>query len=107
MADYVQKYRKPPITEAVIDFQLEGRFSDSTLEKLKNALQTTFPEVSKEVTIGVQIGNTEARIDQAPGFKLTSKDNLDIVLLRANAVANSRLAPYEGWEKLRDRAKSV
>jgi uncharacterized protein (TIGR04255 family) len=109
LEDDQKQYAKPPIIEAVIDFQFRADFSDKTLEKMLLLLKSTFPQIEQQVTFDVQIAETKLGVSppKPSGFKLSSGDQLDIVLLRKQAVTNSRLAPYQGWPALEERTRRV
>ena len=55
----------------------------------------------------VQIDGTggTAKLAQQPnGFRLNTDDQAEVALIFPNGLATARLAPYPGWEALRDRA---
>jgi uncharacterized protein (TIGR04255 family) len=110
MPEYEQKYKKPPIIEAIIEFQLNGEFKPQTQEKLAKAFKAKYPRNEHEISIDVQVSPDQQQLglnQKKTGVKLTSADGLNIVLLRPTAVVISRLAPYEGWYDLRGTAEAA
>lgn len=103
------RYAKPPIIEAVIDFQFSEPIPEKIRDKLARELKSAFPNrlLEKEINLSV-VSDSQVDLDHQPsGLKLLSEDNLDIILIRQKNLANARLAPYQGWEVLRDRTVSV
>ena len=101
-----QQYPKPPLIEAVLELRFEQNMSERELTRLKDRLQRAFPAAD-------ELRNFQAKLeDQAAvqmtglaGYKLTAKNGADVVILQPNALVTSRLAPYEGWERLVEHAK--
>ncbi len=94
-----------PIVEAAIHWQaVPGKALEH--EELKEDLGRRFNGYTLQVQQRVQAAlsasteSVEARQRRSwDGFRLTSADGKFVCRLRANAVAFSRLAPYENWEK--------
>ncbi len=103
------QYKRPPITEAVIEIRLEDSLSKSVVEKIHNRLKKSYE--SSEKTSLVEFGfdpkkKEFSKISEAlEGYKLTSKDQADVVQIYPNAIGCSRLAPYNGWENFEPRAR--
>lgn len=105
-------YAKPPITEAVIDATFEGKLPPSLLEKQAHRLARHYPTIEQKYDIEFELAPVSdaeppkpvSRIEKS-GFKLTTSDQVDVVLLSAGGIGTSRLAPYCGWEPFRDLAR--
>ena len=100
-----QSYRRPPIVEAVVEFRLQTQLPRNDLEKIRDRLD--YPFVDEENHIQFRIGQSEADFSikgSFNGFKLNSKDLADLVFVRSNSLAVSRLAPYEGWDSFKENA---
>lgn len=105
MADK-QQYSKPPLIEAVLELRFDQGLSDRELTRVKDRLQRSFPAVD-------ELRNFEAKLEPhgavkelgLAGYRMTAKSGTDIVTVQQNAVATSRLAPYEGWEQLIEKAR--
>lgn len=102
------RYQKAPVVEAVIDFRFSSLITKADLGRIVRRLKGKFPRLQDEVAFGVAVSPTGVNINQSPsGYKLSSTDDLKLVLLRPNGVTNSILAPYKGWEVLRDQTEAT
>ena len=103
------QYKRPPITEAVIEIRLEDPLSESVVEKIHNRLKKSYEASEKISLVGFWIDPKKKEIaklpDELEGHKLTSKDQADLVQIFPNAMGCSRLAPYNGWENFEPRAR--
>jgi len=105
MADR-QQYSKPPLVEAVLELRFEQNLSDKEMIRAKDRLQRPFPAVEELKTFQAKLEPRGAVTDMGlAGFKLTSKNGIDVVLLQRNTIVASRLAPYCGWERFVAQAK--
>lgn len=101
-------YLKPPITEAVIDFQFAQPISQKLLDKASKPIVKRFPKLEKSLSLGIELGQSQIQVAQSPqGYKASSEDSLDIVLLQPNNLTNSRLSPYNGWEEFQKRSEDT
>jgi uncharacterized protein (TIGR04255 family) len=102
-------YKRPPITEAVIEIRLEDSLSDKVVEKIQSRLGKKYERSEKIARKGFKFDAKEKKLaemaEEFVGYKLTSKDQADIVQIKPNAMACSRLAPYNGWENFEPRAR--
>lgn len=101
-------YKRPPIIEAVIDLRFVKPLSDDHIVKIGNKLSKSYPfqDEANNVNIHVDIEkqkmfNRGTRL----GRRLTSLDRADITIINAENAIFSRLAPYQGWEQLKKRAR--
>ena len=103
------QYKRPPITEAVIEIRLEDSLSEVVVEKIHNQLEKSYERSEKISYIGARLDPGKKEIVKIPdkfaGYKLTSKDQADVVQIKLNAMVCSRLAPYNGWENFEPRAR--
>lgn len=102
-----QRYRRPPITEAVIEVRFGAPVTNDVVDKVAKRLADRYPlsEHGDISEIAVQIGDRPV-LRQGPPlrhYKLRSLDAADILLLQPNSVAISRLPPYPGWEAILER----
>src|SRR5579875_1545648 len=109
----VQRYSKPPITEAIIDLRVE-KAEDLTLaqlEKCREGEETAYPTkeslnlASAQLTLGGQVESFShsAAVSQI-GYKFKSTDGKQIFQVNFEGFTVNWLAPYPGWEALRDEA---
>jgi uncharacterized protein (TIGR04255 family) len=106
----VQKYSKPPITEAVIAIAVKAATDDEMLEKMTRRFADNYPPPVQRVhlatNVEIQITDRGIQVRQPPpGYKLVSADGTDVILLVPNQIITSRMAPYPGWEALVSRAR--
>jgi uncharacterized protein (TIGR04255 family) len=104
-----------PITEAVIDIQVEptpdSSFSDfeKAVEPLDfgyrqaGAVVSGLFSMTTDASGSAQSSGTAERI----GVRLHSNDDQYVVLARVNGLSVSRLPPYENWERLEAEARRV
>jgi uncharacterized protein (TIGR04255 family) len=95
-----QKYKRPPITEAVVEVRMSSAVSQEVLEKVQKRLLVEYPAPPQRTfNMQVEVGEDTSKVIQEPlGYKLTSRDASDVVSISTQAIASSRLPPYEGWE---------
>lgn len=106
-----ETYRRPPITEAVIEFRLTSAIDKLGVDAISDELQRRYPHKQDQFSFDVQIDTAAApplvRSNVKPlGARLASEDQADMVILQENSITTVRLAPYQGWEKLVEQAKS-
>lgn len=102
-----QPYKRPPITEAVIEIRTEEPISQELLDRLKDKFVADYPAPpQKAMALNVEIGEAAAKLQQRfEHYKLTSADGNEIATLGPNVISTSKLAPYEGWEPFFAAAK--
>ena len=102
------QYKRPPITEAVIELRLEQSLSRTELDKLLQRFKDDYASSEDYVGYEVRVNPAERRADfeeQNRGYKLASSDRADVLLVTPAHFSCSRLAPYVGWEAFRARAE--
>ena len=103
-------YPKAPITEAVIHLRVAGNASADDQKIVVRRLSKDYPHSNPLQAFNVTIDTTggSAAVEQKPqGFRLSSADQADLVLVFPNGIAIARVAPYPGWEHLRERAQAA
>lgn len=103
------QYKRPPITEAVIEIRFEQplpkRLIDAVHKKLKKNYEYTKPVSTVEINFDVP--QRQATVDsEEKGYQFSNGDRTDVLQISPTSIACSRLAPYNGWEPFRKRAKS-
>jgi uncharacterized protein (TIGR04255 family) len=97
-----QRYKRPPLIEAVLEFRFDDVSSERDLVRLKERLARGYPAVEEQRNFQVKLEvGAEAEQMGIAGYKLTANNAVDVVLIQP-----SRLAPYLGWEHLVTNAKS-
>ena len=101
-------YKRPPITEAVIELRFARPISEDIIAQAARFLANEYfyqdPEKGANIKIDAATGKTEYEPVWS-GEKLSSVDRADIVVFRTTAFVTSRLAPYLGWEQFRNRSE--
>ncbi len=103
-------YTRSPVAEAIIDFQVELpegiRLSD--LEACQDAAYPQKkPANGSSITVDPGKGFSAHEIPGQSGFVFASADGRQLFHAHFGGVALHRLAPYEGWERLRDEARRL
>lgn len=104
------KYRRAPITEAVMEVRLRSNATDKQLSKVAGRLSSLYPRKEELHEKQFQIDTTGGNVsiaERSHGFRVASDDQADIVILKPNAVTVARLAPYSDWESLSATAQDV
>jgi uncharacterized protein (TIGR04255 family) len=102
-------YPKAPVTEAVIQINVATDVPTAVQQDLVGRLSRFYTRSGNLASFEVQIDGTggTAKLAQQPnGFRLNTDDQADVALIFPNGLATARLAPYPGWEALRDRARA-
>jgi uncharacterized protein (TIGR04255 family) len=114
-ADQTQpmNYGHAPITEAVIHLLTSNTLSDTDRTKVARRLKELYPHSQPLLQQSFSININETGVPnvmvgpQPQGFRLASDDQADIAIIQHNGILISRLSPYPGWQKFRDRANAV
>ncbi len=101
-------YQAAPIVEAVIQFQFAEPLGASAFRKLCKRLgqryATNLP--SEVVHSKIDFAGRTAAFTGEPQVRLSSLDEADVLILQNKTYTWSRLAPYQGWEKLAERVRA-
>lgn len=106
--------RRPPITEALVDFAAEVQRPKEAFQAFAETLKSEFPkiEVINQVTtqLRVEAGKLippETEQLAFAGVRLSSPDQTLIVQLRPNGLTLNNLLSYVGGDKIIERTLSV
>ncbi|MEA5580524.1 TIGR04255 family protein [Nodularia harveyana UHCC-0300] len=106
-------YSRPPITEALIDIQVQlpQEVNLDILAQVYLSIQTEYPKREEMLMFQGQMtagASVEATASQSQiGYRIFSDDQKQILQLRLDGFTFSRLAPYDCWETFRDEAKRL
>ncbi|VUX47991.1 conserved hypothetical protein [Candidatus Defluviicoccus seviourii] len=103
-------YPRPPITEAVIELRIAAEIGDREQKKVVERLNRYYPHSQSMQGINLSIDATGGQVglqQHMQGYRLSSEDQTDVVLVMPQGIASARLAPYPGWPALCDRAKAA
>jgi uncharacterized protein (TIGR04255 family) len=103
-------YPKAPITEGVMHLTVEGKATPAELQKLVKRFAKDYPqqETLAALSVGINTTGGVTTVQQQPqGYRVKSADQADILLVFADGIAASRLAPYPGWEHLQERSRAA
>ena len=106
MAD--QPYRKPPITEAVIEIRFAEVFESSELEKAVRQIKSGYSHDEQVRNIGFSVGVSpegpvQTSVAEQSGRRMSSDDLTQIAVLWPSIFSVSQLAPYPGWDSFFER----
>jgi uncharacterized protein (TIGR04255 family) len=107
MAPIQTKYIRAPIIEAIVDFQYLEPIDLKVCEKVKSKLANSYPIAEEAIDLAVKLDTSKKAAEfeeRSHGFRLSSDDQTDIVIVADRHFAVARLAPYLGWQQFRDRA---
>jgi uncharacterized protein (TIGR04255 family) len=105
-----KQYARAPITEAVIEIRLASDVSAKDLETAVRRLKKSYSHTAPLQAFSVKIDTTGGNValeQQSQGFRLSTDEQTDVVVIMPAGVATARLAPYPGWPVLRKRAEFV
>jgi uncharacterized protein (TIGR04255 family) len=105
-AQMAVQYKRPPITEAVIEIRFEPLTDRKIIDRVKSRFEQKYPFATEGQSIEVAVTETGAKSTVGfDSYKLLAADGCDLILLKANGLTTVRQPPYEGWEKLFDQAR--
>lgn len=90
-------YRKPPITEAIIELRTADPVPDKLVDKAAAAIKKRYARAEYLHEFTVKIGATTNDAPVRVGHKLSSERGDYIAQPRRRGLALSSLAPYPGW----------
>lgn len=104
-----EQYRRPPITEAIVNLKLATTADQNNVERVVRKLKGKYGKLDEERSVEFSVdvaSSADVKPDiQWSGVKLSSSDQNDITIARRAELVFSRLAPYAGFEQLFERAK--
>jgi uncharacterized protein (TIGR04255 family) len=97
-----RNYKRPPITEAVIELKFSHPIDGDSVNKTQNLFSKDFPIIRllSKINVQVVVADTQtSSITHEPfGYRMMDNvDSADIISITNDAIAYSRLAPYNGW----------
>jgi uncharacterized protein (TIGR04255 family) len=104
-------YPKAPITEALIDLQVERLSDVNLLKNLKPDLELEYPacediyQAESTFQVGTSISATAKQSHL--GYRFFSNDKKQVLQARLDGFTYSRLAPYDTWKSFRDEAQRL
>jgi uncharacterized protein (TIGR04255 family) len=101
-----QPYRRPPITEAVIEARFAAELSPTQVEKASSKLSSLYPSDQPIMNFGVALGVPQVLTEEVTtqvnkrdvGHRRSTLDMSEIALIWPSAFIVSQLAPYPGWD---------
>ena len=100
-------YKRPPITEAVIEARFEDVVSGESVEKARVRFSKDYANSQPLTALGLNLNveQKKATVDEtSQGFRLSNLDQTDILVVSPERIVFSRLAPYLGWDAFREHA---
>ncbi len=100
-------YRRPPITEAVVELLFAEPIEFSTVEKAAARFAPLYPVSETDYEVSAEFGPGGARaLPMAPvAARLSSRTRSELFLIRRAGYLFSQLPPYPGWEEFIGRAR--
>jgi uncharacterized protein (TIGR04255 family) len=105
-----QPYKQPPITEAVIEIRFAVPNEDATIAKASADFKSHYPQENTVTNVAVQLYlptgpeiKTAAQTLEKSGYRRSSTDQTQLLLLWPDNFVISQLAPYPGWDAFFER----
>jgi uncharacterized protein (TIGR04255 family) len=101
-------YRRPPITEAVVEFCLAAPIDSELVEKMKARLTDEYPvlpQIVQNISFAAGPDSQNGATVEFVGYRMSSADAANVTVVARSSISTSRLAPYEGWEEFIAAAK--
>jgi uncharacterized protein (TIGR04255 family) len=100
-----QPYRRPPITEAVIEMRFATALSQAEVEKASDKMSSLYPADQPMLNLGVSLAvpqgmaqEVTTQVNKELGHRRSTPDISEIALIWPSAFIVSQLAPYPGWD---------
>lgn len=106
-------YSKPPLVEALLDFQVElpAGFAVENLAKCHDKVKADYPTSHplKKAFGKFELGDevSASATSHQLGYRFPSADGLQLFQARTDGFTHNRLAPYLGWEPFRTEARRL
>ncbi len=101
-----QAYSSPPITEAVISVVFDSNINKKTIDSANVKFQRYYSKSDSlsHVNVNLDMANHQSKIDQQDsGYRLSTEDMTQLLLLQESSFTVSQRAPYPGWDVFFDR----
>jgi uncharacterized protein (TIGR04255 family) len=101
-------YKRAPITEAVIEIRIKAPFDVAQLDRLVARFSRKYPVPPQKLfDVSLEVGEVTSKANQKlNGYRMSSSDGDKVLLLGMSNISSAKIAPYEGWEKLWEEARS-
>ena len=102
-------YRKPPITEAIIQIQFKNSVDTKLMGKALKKFRTLYPNYKTLKNLNVKVNVKEAGskpdtdTDEDIGHLFASSDFSQQLSIWDSKISDTQLAPYSGWEAFIER----
>jgi uncharacterized protein (TIGR04255 family) len=101
-------YKRPPITEAVVELRLAEPMEVEQTDKIKDRLTDDYPlppQVMQNISFTAGPGDQNRTQVDFVGYRMSSADAANVAIVGRQNFTASRLAPYTDWEEFTGRAK--
>lgn len=105
----MEEYGKPPIVEAVLEFQFENEIAFERVQKAVAKFGGSYPASDTEYEIQGNfdlVGNKSSMVHKSIGIKLSSNDRSKVIIARVRSIGFAELAPYSGWKTFCKQAQA-
>jgi uncharacterized protein (TIGR04255 family) len=102
-------YKRPPITEAIIEIRTSTELQSSALERLVARFSRKYPAPAQKLfEVSVEVKEPEPTVTKQSlaGYRLASLDGTKVLNVAPRYLGTAHLAPYEGWERLYEEARA-
>lgn len=106
--NHPRKYGRPPNVETAIELVFSQHSSANAIEKASRRLSRYYENVSQENNLNylVDVQREEIKTEKKPlGWRLTSRDQTEVLVLHNDRIIVGQLAPYSGWDMFSERVR--
>lgn len=102
--DRAQKYKRPPITEAVIGVVFASDVKSNDLDKLQKKFNKNYPnhQPLRQLNLHIEVTSLDSApqnsLDEKIGHRRSNGDQTELIIIQENSFTVSQLAPYVGWD---------
>lgn len=107
------QYKRPPITECVVELRFDRPISHDIISNIvkkypKFPFSEAIQESNVEINVEINAKAGAAKVQHTlSGFKLSSVDRTEILMIKPFAISFVKLAPYEGWDSFFSELQSI
>lgn len=104
-----QIYIRPPIVQALFEARFDTPCDIKKTQKFIKNVSDHYPSTEEGKSVNVHIDEKADVTTKASiaGYKLSSLEGTDLILIQPSTLAVGRLAPYEGWDSFSSTLKKV
>lgn len=105
-AQIAMDYKRPPITECVVEFRFSDQLEFEAIQKRVDKFKRFYPNEIQNLEFTGEFSDQGFKgSQQFVGVRLSTSDELQILMINRTNFIVSQLAPYTGWEEFSRRVR--